>query len=328
MGLISYSLYLWHWPIIAFLAYLSIPLGAVAATFVVASSILLAWLSWTFVEARFRATGRDVSFFRVFLRRFAIPAVGLMVLAMLTVEFHGFPRRFDPKVAAFEAMAAEKPNELRSPSHMQNAIYIPDSRYRTEPLPECRVGSSNQHADGILIGDSFANQFTGMIDILAKADGIAITDYTMDGCPPILDYSNIEVASYAQRCVSRNTFAFGLLEKHKYKYVILAGQWPPDESPRRAIEATIQKVLLTGAQVIVILANQSIARATACPVRELIWHRSADCTTNQSEQPAYWRAVMARFPEVRFIDPNEVICENSRCRPSFAAFCCIATAHI
>jgi hypothetical protein len=314
-GLISYSLYLWHWPVIAYLNYLNVPPGAVEGTLVIAGSVLLAWLSWRFVEQPFRATGRGLAFSRVFIRRFAVPAVGLLALAGLAIVFHGFPVRFDPRVAVFETQAAAKPNELRGHCHMQNAVYIPDSSYQAEPLQECHLGSANQHTDGILVGDSFANHYTGMVDVLAKADGIGITDYTMDGCTPILGYSTIEVPSYARRCAARNTYVFSVLEKHRYKYVILAGSWPQDERAGPAIEATLRRVLLSGAQLIVILGNQTIAKGSACPVRQLILHRSADCSADESEQPAYWHTIQARLPEVRFIDPNEVICEQGRCRP-------------
>ena len=54
VGLISYSLYLWHWPIISFLKYISI--GKLSYTFIFLALFLtffLATLSWKYVEQPF-----------------------------------------------------------------------------------------------------------------------------------------------------------------------------------------------------------------------------------------------------------------------------------
>jgi peptidoglycan/LPS O-acetylase OafA/YrhL len=56
IGLISYSLYLWHWPLIALYSYrMERPLDASEAGAIVLLSMALAYLSWRFVERPFRA---------------------------------------------------------------------------------------------------------------------------------------------------------------------------------------------------------------------------------------------------------------------------------
>ena len=55
IGLISYSLYLWHWPLIVFLKYWSAePLALPQQLGLIAVSILIAWLSWRYIEQPFR----------------------------------------------------------------------------------------------------------------------------------------------------------------------------------------------------------------------------------------------------------------------------------
>lgn len=64
IGLISFSVYLWHWPIIAFMNYFSTigvsDLGSVGRIMVALCSLPLGYLSWKFVECPFRkeATSR------------------------------------------------------------------------------------------------------------------------------------------------------------------------------------------------------------------------------------------------------------------------------
>lgn len=171
IGLISYSLYLWHWPIAAFLNYLDVPMSFGLGFLAIAASVFLAWLSWKYIEVPFRRSGVKLGFGRVFAFRFAVPACVIFLGCALVLETHGFPQRFDAKVATLEAMASAKPEELRAGCH------VPAALYWMPPDPKCVLGARAAGAarvDGILLGDSFANHFTGMVDVLAKRDRITV----------------------------------------------------------------------------------------------------------------------------------------------------------
>jgi peptidoglycan/LPS O-acetylase OafA/YrhL len=309
IGLISYSLYLWHWPLIAFLNYLEIPIDLPVGALLIGASVLLSWLSWRYVEVPFRRTGASLHFARVFTRRFALPALGLAVLAGLSLQFNGFPQRFNANVSALEAMTLNKPAEVRSGCHVPNALY------QTEPNERCRLGATKEALDGIMIGDSFANHFTGMVDILAKPNNVMLMDYTMDSCPPILGYTAEMPPVYAAHCAKRNERVFSLIEQHKYRYVVLAAIWPKDERARDLVEASIRRVVENSGQVIVILSNQHIEKAASCPIRRLMFGNERNCSVARSAPAPYWADVRARFPQIRFIDPNQVICPAGVCSP-------------
>ena len=309
IGLISYSLYLWHWPLIAYLNYLEIPINLPVGGMLIAVSILLSWLSWRYVEVPFRRGGATWHFSQVFVRRFALPALGLAALAGLSVVFNGFPQRFSPGVAELEAMTLKKPSEIRSGCHVPNALYS------TEPNEHCRLGAKKEGLDGIMIGDSFANHFTGMVDILAKPDNLSIMDYTMDSCPPIIGYTADMPPVYAAHCAKRNERVFSMIEQNKYPYVIMAAIWPRDAIAKDIVEASIKRAVDNSGEVIVILSNQHIEKAASCPIRRLMFGTDRDCSVSQSALPSYWAQVRAKFPQVRFIDPNQVICPAGVCSP-------------
>lgn len=309
IGLISYSLYLCHWPLIAYLNYLDIPIDLPMALSVVLASVIIAWALWRFVEVPFRRSGAALRFSRVFTRRFALPALGLALLAGLSQQWDGFPTRFSPGVSTLEAMTLSKPSELRSGCHVPNALY------RTEPSPECHLGAKKERLDGIMVGDSFTNHFTGMVDILARPDGITLMDYTMDSCPPILGYSGGMPAVYAAHCAIRNERVFKLIEQNHYPYVVLAASWPKDEAAAGIVEASLKRVVENSGQVIVILKNQNIEDAATCPIRRLMFGRERKCSTTQTAIPHYWAQMHEKFPQVHFIDPNKVICPERLCSP-------------
>src|SRR3546814_1316750 len=76
--------------------------------------------------------------------------------------------------------------------------------------------SHKEQLDGMMVGDSFANHFTGMVDILAKPNGIRLMDYTLDACPPIFGYAAEVSAAYGERCVARNARVFELIKQNHY----------------------------------------------------------------------------------------------------------------
>lgn len=309
IGLISYSLYLWHWPLIAYLNYLDIDITLPVGMSLMVAAIALSWCSWRYIEVPFRRSGLRLPFIRVVTRRFLAPTLGLAVLAVLSVQLQGFPQRFSPQVSALEAMTLVEPNKLRSGCHMPNA------RYSAEPDPDCRLGASKAQLDGIMVGDSFANHFTGMIDILAEADDIRLMDYTLDACPPIFGYAAEVAAAYGARCVRRNKRVFELIEQNHYAYVVLAGSWPRDATAGAIIEASIKRVADRTGQVIVILSNQNIANAATCPVRRLMFGIQRTCSAPLNVTAPYWNGVQDRLPQVHFIDPNRVICPAGLCSP-------------
>ncbi len=94
IGLISYSLYLWHWPLLAFAHYYySAPpaLGLRLALLALATS--LAWASYIFVEKPLRRSGppRDA-----FIASIAVMAV-LLAAGLAIIASRGFPQRFWPR---------------------------------------------------------------------------------------------------------------------------------------------------------------------------------------------------------------------------------------
>jgi peptidoglycan/LPS O-acetylase OafA/YrhL len=84
VGLISYSLYLWHWPVKVFSHYwfTGIYSPVVMRLLVVAVSFGLAWISWRYVELPFRNKHR-----RVALRPLLAGAVGASVLTLVLGAF-------------------------------------------------------------------------------------------------------------------------------------------------------------------------------------------------------------------------------------------------
>src|SRR3546814_948080 len=99
--------------------------------------------------------------------------------------------------------------------------------------------SHKEQLDGMMVGDSFANHFTGMVDILAKPNGIRLMDYTLDACTPIFGYAAEVSAAYGERCVARNARELELIKQKHYPYVVLARAWHRDAAAAQITKGSL-----------------------------------------------------------------------------------------
>jgi len=146
IGLISYSLYLWHWPLLAYLAYVTIdtpPLHLSLLALVIAT--VLATLSWRFVERPFR--GRNPGKLQYI---YAIGPVAFVCACIAALATDGLPSRVPPEVAALNRTNGDV---VRCP--ILNTRPFGGSR-ACAPLGG---DSEPRHADVILWGDSNAEMY-------------------------------------------------------------------------------------------------------------------------------------------------------------------------
>jgi peptidoglycan/LPS O-acetylase OafA/YrhL len=88
IGLVSYSAYLWHWPILAFLNYGGIEIGVLQGSLAIVTTFVLAWISFVFIEKPARAS-RD-SAIRIFTKQYVIPAGALAIVALAAMYADGY----------------------------------------------------------------------------------------------------------------------------------------------------------------------------------------------------------------------------------------------
>jgi len=151
IGLISYSLYLWHWPMLAFARYASIePLTTVSALCIVAASVPVAWLSYRFIETPFRRA----PFFRrpaVVLPRAGAALACLLACGWLISWTDGAAGRSEFRSTAFD----EDMKEVERGAHCE-----PVRSATVDPAAICRLGQiSNTRPKVLLVGDSFAGMY-------------------------------------------------------------------------------------------------------------------------------------------------------------------------
>ena len=89
IGLLSYSAYLWHWPVLAFLRYGAVELNMFVAPICLMIILSLAWGSYKYVEVPCRKS--RLPFTGVLLRQMLLPSavVGMCCLVFMKMDGYG-----------------------------------------------------------------------------------------------------------------------------------------------------------------------------------------------------------------------------------------------
>ena len=220
-GALSYSLYLWHWPVLVFGkdALLAEP-NVLQTAGLVLLAILLATLSWRFIEQPFLK--RRMPRWRLFALGGAGMAIGA-ALGCAVFLAHGLPGRFD---APAHAMFAQSENY--SPRRWECHNFLHDLwPYERN----CALGAPGAEPHTAVWADSHGVSLAYALAERMAQRGQSVMQITASGCPPALDYSRLD----HPLCAEQNAIMLaGLRHDERIDTVIFAvnfaayprEQWP------------------------------------------------------------------------------------------------------
>jgi peptidoglycan/LPS O-acetylase OafA/YrhL len=322
IGLISYSLYLWHWPILAFIRYnLLGPPGGALQILVVLLSFFLAYLSWRYIEQPFRkarpARGG-------ILLAGAIAAAVTAIVGFLLILQSGFPTRWPIDTALAESVIRDRPAN-------------PDCHNHTAPpaaseVPACRLGNGPLRM--ALWGDSFSDALSPAFDDAPYS----VLGMTKGLCPPLLGV----IPEGKEDCIAFNEASFREILAHdEIRVVVLYSNWPlfvkergryhlielsdsstPLENSERrraadvfrgALDRTVSRLHDAGKQVIVIAPSPAFDYwPTNCVIRQRVVGCAADRRKIETGSSAY---AVFRSETVPVFWPNDHLCTATECPP-------------
>ena len=181
IGLLSYSLYLWHWPVLVYGRMLHIgPMDTVSLLGLVPIMAVLTYLSWRFVEQPFRHARRVWPERR---HRWTVSAAAVTVLGVAGLSanaMEGYPQRVAPSVDRLMAAARDNSPERNScHAKVRGADRFGD---------RCRFGPRNGKRV-IVFSDSHGTELSYVLGQVARAEGLRVTQVTGSACPPALGFS-------------------------------------------------------------------------------------------------------------------------------------------
>ncbi|MDH3264026.1 MAG: acyltransferase, partial [Paracoccaceae bacterium] len=176
VGLISYSAYLWHQPILAFLRLAGEKPGTPAGiATVVAVTLLLAWASWALVEQPFRSRRLPPWIGRPVL---GLAAAAIVAFAIGGAVTKGYPGRLPE--AAHAALDWGK----SWPSRYWDCVGGRAKEMRLDPASACVHGAEVPPQVAVW-GDSHAATIAEALGHALAAGGIAVRELSIGGCMPV-----------------------------------------------------------------------------------------------------------------------------------------------
>lgn len=285
LGGLSYSLYLWHWPILAFLRYVTqrYELAPVLWPVFAGITLLLSWLSWSFIETPARKLSlKDRRL------RYVLPLLAAIVIVPLLSMGRLNGAIVNPMTAATLRYAD------------------PGTICHAQRVGECLRGAENHPPRALVLGDSHAAQLNRAFDTAGQEKGFSAQVITASNCVPITGFDTDRIPTYdRQPCQDQTRFINGLLPSAHT--VIVAGMWSRHVASPIFLDAL--RVFLQEAarrrQSVIVLAQVPMLQGN--PVRSVRFNELGLPTTIASSGEAtaansVMRQLTSAFPNVRFLD--------------------------
>jgi peptidoglycan/LPS O-acetylase OafA/YrhL len=304
VGLVSYSFYLWHWPVWVYTRINHRPDALIERLAIVLASFLLAVLSWHFIERPFRTRPYRTTP----IRTLANAAIGMAVVMLIAFGI-------GPAAAVLRPTSQRAEQVLAFASYQANPTYRTGKCFLTSAYnnfayfaqPDCLALSADK-PNYVLIGDSHAAHFYAGLS--AAPNDVNVMQATASGCKPI-------DGTHGDRwCTDLINFMFNdFLPKHHVDAVILSAAWEDADLPGllRAIgklKPYAGRVLVFGPTVEYDFALPRIlARAVASGDESGVAGRRVG---NQRRTDRLFSAALAGSA-AQYLDVYDVICPADKC---------------
>ena len=311
IGLISFPLYLWHWPLLSMAHIIN---GSVppewARWCLLGTSLILSIVTYLAIERplkRARSWKRKTAPLLVIMA-----AIG--IAGYLTYSHKGIAERANIQVS--KDVSAQLNGALWQYTNNENC----QSRYHFEPPKKlaywfCML-TRNDEPEILLLGNSYANHlYPGVAEstILNHLNvlSIGVSDVTRGITPAVPE----DEAGVAQTKFINNIIA----TTPRLKYVIISGLNPsPNQQYIDNLLKRIGFIRDQGKKVIIFAPHVLLkSNIKACFARPL---KKPDCTTDLEEVTKIRKefsrlvsSVSEKYPSVQYFDPNSLICDDKRC---------------
>jgi peptidoglycan/LPS O-acetylase OafA/YrhL len=332
VGKISYPLYLWHWPLLSFARIMeSGELSPQLRLMIILLSFVLSWLTYRLLESPLR-----------YHRSTLVPASLLAALLALGATGYlldrqdGFPERHSELLARLDAF-----------QWREKGLMYRDDCSQELNLPRRCLSNHKPHQVAVL-GDSHSTNVFFALEHHYRHSGTGIMRLGRLGCPP---FYNLESAPVGDRDKCREVSnahhdyvvknpqirtvflsSWGTLyvvprkakSRYRLHYADGPGNQDNDTAYRLALETTLERLLLAGKEVVIVMGWPDLRfdpkscvdgrplSLTSRPPRECHIERNAFRKRSANYRKLVF-SVLQKFPEVKYWDTPRAFCDESRC---------------
>jgi peptidoglycan/LPS O-acetylase OafA/YrhL len=210
VGTLSYSLYLWHWPV---LMYLKLDDGYLNSLDIFIGLVIifgLSFLSYKYIESALRSHKNLNSNSRSFLLGGSLVLVGVGVsLVFYAYAKFSLDSKGQQKIAAVQFATEEARNCI--------------TKIKEIKLANCVLGDINSDISIVLIGDSKAQQWMPVVSEIGRNEGWKVIPIIKAGCPPVyVDIYSSYLGREYRECNEWRALAINAMIKQKPDLILLS----------------------------------------------------------------------------------------------------------
>ena len=218
LGLLSYSLYLFHFPIFTFLKYLNIEVNSILLIPLLTGIILISFLNWNFIEKPMRKKN-------VKIKKFLI-LIGTSYLLLIFISFYFINFKIKGK-NYIEDLPIKIQNSLDVlPKEVVRCVGVELKKDNFLKNDLCFIGNkNNKKIDFVIYGDSHILAYYKIFnDYLTRVNkkGLFIG---YPGCPPIPDIYTIRSDESRKNCRKLNDKILQLVKNKNISNLIHIARW-------------------------------------------------------------------------------------------------------
>jgi len=340
LGLISYSLYLWHWPLIVFWRIYSNgdPPTGLETSAILGGAVGLSVFSWRFIERPPRHV--KISTPAVLTAAMGANAIALAIIAFI-VHADGMPGRLPAEMAALDGK--DRMWAWKCPQSVALGILANSSM---SAPPSCAYGADwvTARHRAIIWGDSLAEHLAPILDYAGRKAGVSIAlayacaAITQEGAPR--NVAADLTPRYEKWCDAARTRVLSLItSSNKIDMVLLSTSWsfmwplldPHSETKARhklraGLEDLLDEIIAAGKRPIIIAdfpaslgpdpANCVMTLYALLPRRRCAVDPTfIDLATirSQTETHALLKELVSRHAGAAMVDPMDFLCDARRC---------------
>lgn len=325
IGLISYSLYLWHWPIISILDVINIDLTIAYKILLLVLFIILASITWKFIEQPFRHKYK-MSFKWTFILLLITPIIVFQTVKIVAKKTNAFSVfRFEDNIPNIVKNLPVKASKQAKYCHVDyiNDFYIED---------KCVIGDLTAQVDTLIFGDSHANDKAPFIEQALKNAGLKSKILTMSSTMYLKGYNPNLLGLNGESITQEDALEYMQIinkeiESGKYKNIIFTGYFATGlrkygkNKLQQMFFDTIEQIHNKNANVYILEDAPFIGGYSEyCDIYNKLLNLNKQChisTNNEHIMPKaiedIFNNIKIKYPNVKIIDLKDTWCKDDKC---------------
>ncbi|MEJ2613249.1 MAG: acyltransferase family protein [Candidatus Thiodiazotropha sp.] len=315
VGVVSYSLYLWHWPLLALVRATHVESTAVFINIILcAVAFLMACISYKFIEVPVRYADAGAKKYQLI-----IASIALLSLSAFTVVKIGNVYNYKPVPTDLAYVTEQDFPSDRFSCHFRGGE-------SPSPIPKETCSTESGETPGVVIwGDSIALAWRPLARMIAKQLDQSFSGYTRDSCGPLLNYQINKGKLERDRCVEFNSLVESRLSG--VSVLILAANWSSylqdvdningNQKFISSLKKTIERVLPLVNRIVIIGPTPKLNDKVPSCIRLSKLDHCKISRKEFEESSAFTRKSLMALAEqnknIMYIEPIDFFCTESDC---------------